>query len=147
LKNIAERIVVRSGTGVVDCPDLPYEIGARAAAPARTRATTIALPSRADVMIDRMTRQRESFWAVVHEPFMSRDITREDLRAVVRHGLEATRGNYKLVVQLFNMPSGDYKRFLNFLRKYQAHMPIHEFRGIPARVIESARRPAVGVAS
>ena len=144
LKNIAERIVVRAGAGVVDCPDLPYEIGARAAAPAR--ATTIALPSRADVMIERMTRQRESFWAVVHEPFMSRDITREDLRAVVRHGLEVTRGNYKLVVQLFNMPSGDYKRFLNFLRKYQAHMPIHEFRGIPVRGSEApaSRRPAVG---
>ena len=58
---------------------------------------------------------------------MSRDLTRDDLR-VVRKGLERTSGNYKVMVELFNMPPDDYKRFLGFLRKYQCHMPFQQFR-------------------
>ena len=37
-------------------------------------------------------------------------------------------GNYKILVQLFNLPSGDYKRFLNFLRKHDCHVPFQPFR-------------------
>jgi hypothetical protein len=32
------------------------------------------------------------------------------------------------MVELFNMPADDYKRFLGFLRKYQCHMPFQQFR-------------------
>jgi hypothetical protein len=32
------------------------------------------------------------------------------------------------MVELFNMPGDDYKRFLGFLRKYQCHMPFQQFR-------------------
>ncbi len=32
------------------------------------------------------------------------------------------------MVELFNMPQDDYKRFLGFLRKYQCHMPFQQFR-------------------
>jgi hypothetical protein len=59
---------------------------------------------------------------------MARDLTRDDLRTVVRKGLERTSGNYKVMVELFNMPADDYKRFLGFLRKYQCHMPFQQFR-------------------
>ena len=57
-----------------------------------------------------MTVNGESFWSVVYEPFMSRDLTRHDLRAIVSRGLEHTRGSYKLLVQLFNLQPHDYKR-------------------------------------
>ena len=50
---------------------------------------------------------------------MSRDLTREDLRAIIRKGLERTSGNYRVMVELFNMPPDDYKRFLGFLRRYE----------------------------
>ena len=60
---------------------------------------------------------------------MSRDLTRDDLRALVGMGLQQTSGSYRVLVELFNMPSGDYKRFLNFLRKHQCHMPFQQFRG------------------
>jgi uncharacterized short protein YbdD (DUF466 family) len=59
---------------------------------------------------------------------MSRDMNREDLRNNVRMGLEETRGNYKLLVRLFNMDPADYKRFLNFLRKHHCHMPFQTYR-------------------
>ena len=84
-----------------------------------------------------MVRRGESFWTVVYEPFMSRDLTRDDLRAIVRHGLNLTRGSYKGMAQLFNVPA-DYKRLLNVLRKYQCHLPIQEFRTVSIQV--EARR-------
>src|SRR5690349_10971685 len=94
LKNVAERVVVRTRSGIVNQTDLPREINsaciAVASAPqaVRTRRTS-------EVLLERMFGGGESFWTVVYEPFMSRDITREDLRAIVTAGLEQTRGNYK----------------------------------------------------
>ena len=75
-----------------------------------------------------MVNGGESFWSCVYAPFMARDLTRDDLRTIVRKGLERTSGNYKVMVELFNMPADDYKRFLGFLRKYQCHMPFQQFR-------------------
>ena len=63
---------------------------------------------------------------------MARDLTRDDLRAIVRRGLERTSGNYKVMVELFNMTGDDYKRFLGFLRRYQCHMPFQQFRSAAA---------------
>ena len=68
-----------------------------------------------------------------------RDLTREDLRAIITAGLEQTRGNYKALVQSFNLGQSDYKRFLNFLRKYQCHMPFQRFRSARIRVDEQGR--------
>jgi hypothetical protein len=80
------------------------------------------------MLFERMVTGGESFWSCVYAPFMARDLTRDDLRVVVRKGLERTSGNYKVMVELFNMPGDDYKRFLGFLRKYQCHMPFQQFR-------------------
>jgi transcriptional regulator with PAS, ATPase and Fis domain len=127
LKNVAERLVVRHGGGEIELGHLPMELQAR-------RSTTGAVqlaPTRVDGLIERLTEHRESFWSVVHEPFMARDLTRDDLRAIVRFGLTTTRGSYKSVLQVFNLPPHDYKKFLSFLRKYQVHLPIHEFRALP----------------
>lgn len=54
-------------------------------------------------------------------------------RAVVARGLEQTRGNYKLLVCLFNMPREDYKRFVSSLRNFDCHLPLHTFRARPSR--------------
>jgi hypothetical protein len=59
---------------------------------------------------------------------MNREITRSHVRDVVRKGLEEARGNYKIVLRLFNMESSDYKRFLNFLRKHDCQLPFKEYR-------------------
>ena len=50
------------------------------------------------------------------------------MRGIVRRGLAEARGNYKIVVRLFNMEPGDYKRFLNFLRKHDCQLPFQEYR-------------------
>jgi hypothetical protein len=59
---------------------------------------------------------------------MQREITRSNVREVVRKGLEESRGNYKIVARLFNLEPGDYKRFLNFLRKHDCQLPFKEYR-------------------
>jgi len=135
LRNIAERLTCRCPGGVINADDLPLEVRTGAAridsSPARPAA-----PVPAQALLDRLVLKGESFWDVAYEPFMARDLTREDVRFLVRAGLEQTRGNYKALVQLFNMDPTDYKRFLNFLRKYGCHMPFQRFRMAPGREVE-----------
>ena len=130
LRNFVERLVLRSRDGRIAASDLPVEIApvpqAFAREPARGRMV--------DLMYDRMVTHRESFWEVVYEPFMLRDMTRDDLRDIISRGLEQTRGSYRILVQMFNMAEGDYKRFLNFLRKHDCQMPFQRFRNLPARL-------------
>ena len=141
LKNIAERLVVRWRNNEITPADLPPEVCGRLR-PVEPKSRVTPAAARVDRLFDAMTKHGESFWLAVHGPFMARDVTREDVRDVVRRGLIATRGNYKLLVRLFNMPQEDYKRFLNFLRKHQAHLPIHEFRALSPRVAAVAENEA-----
>jgi hypothetical protein len=64
----------------------------------------------------------------VAAPFKEREIARADVREVIRLGLQEARGNYTIVLRLFNMEAGDYKRFLNFLRKYDCRLPFKDYR-------------------
>ena len=82
---------------------------------------------------ERMIEGGESFWSAVYEPFSTQDLTRDDLRSIVCRGLETTRGNYKIFVRLFNMPECDYKCFLSFLHKHNCHLPVQQFRSVPAK--------------
>ena len=123
LKNFAERLVVRNPTGMVTVADLPMEIQRQ-----RRPATVGVARSAADDLFDRLANHRDSFWSVVYPAFMARDLTRADLRLLLRRGLQQAGGNYKVLVQLFNMPPDDYKRFLNFLRKHDCHVPFQAFR-------------------
>lgn len=89
-----------------------------------------------------MTRGHESFWAAVYQPFMLRDVTRETVRAVVRLALAEARGNYRIVLQMFNLPASDYKRFLSFLQKHECHVPFQLFREMSGGSDSGASRRA-----
>jgi DNA-binding NtrC family response regulator len=131
LRNVAERLVLRA-PNCVEAESLPQEIlrSTRQQIAAETRHTPV-VPTY-QVLFERLITQGASFWSEAYEPFMARDLTRHDIRELVRVGLEHTRGNYKLLVTAFNMPPEDYKKFLNFLRKYQCHVPFQRFRMVPA---------------
>jgi two-component system response regulator AtoC len=144
LKNLAERLVVRARAGVVTPADLPREISGVLGEPAAGSATP-ALKPRAHLLFERMSVGGESFWSVVYEPFMSRDLTREDLRSIISRGLERTGGSYKALVRSFNLEPEDYKRFLNFLRKYECHMPFQRFRSMRVRLSDDSPRDDDGV--
>jgi DNA-binding NtrC family response regulator len=138
LRNVAERLVLKCRSGVIGVETLPSEVvkdGRQALQlSASSNGAVRAVPGVPphQVMFERLTRDGVSFWSEVYEPFMSRDLTRHEVRELVRLGLEHTRGNYKLLVTSFNMPPEDYKKFLNFLRKYQCHVPFQRFRMMPA---------------
>ncbi len=126
LQNVIERLAVAAGNESIKPEDLPIEISARhvtRVTPAHERRRTVA-----DDLYRRLIDERESFWNLVHPLYMQREITRSNVRDVVRKGLEEARGNYKIVARLFNMDSSDYKRFLNFLRKHDCQVPFKEFR-------------------
>jgi two-component system response regulator HydG len=132
LKNIVERLVVRASDAEIEPRDLPLEVLRGSALEQRvsTPPTVTTAPARSasEALFERMVNGGEPFWTAVYAPFMSRDLTRDDVRAIVRRGLERTGGNYRVMVELFNMPADDYKRFLGVLRKYQCHMPFQQFR-------------------
>ena len=91
--------------------------------PKRERRRTVA-----DDLYKRLVDGRESFWTAVYPLYMQREITRANVRDLVRKGLEEARGNYKIVTRLFNMDTRDYKKFLNFLRKHDCQLPFKEYR-------------------
>jgi transcriptional regulator with PAS, ATPase and Fis domain len=129
LQNVLERLVVVGRGPVVQLADLPVELRANR----RCAAASVAVPASVDVVDDlysRLTLQRESFWTTVYPLYMQREITRTHVRDVVRKGLEEARGNYKIMVELFNMEAGDYKKFLNFLRKHQCQLPFKDYRQV-----------------
>jgi transcriptional regulator with PAS, ATPase and Fis domain len=134
LKNVVERIAVRQ-QGRIEAADLPSDLTGQAVTGRpenQDRQRGVA-----DALYEKIIAG-ESFWSVVYEPFMARDLTRKDVRDVVRRGLGATRGSYKLLVRLFNMPVTDYKRMLNFLRKNDCHVAFQAFRTISTDERQSA---------
>jgi DNA-binding NtrC family response regulator len=126
LENVIERLVVKVQRPVVDVDDLSSEVRVQdsvALRPKRERRRTVA-----DDLYKRLIEQKESFWTAVYPLFMDRDITRANVREIVRRGLDEARGNYKIVAKLFNMEPRDYKRFLNFLRKHDCQIPFKDYR-------------------
>ena len=137
LRNVAERLILRRTNGRIDGEAVSREIG-RGGSGTRTQARAakpIETPT-SQVLFERIFKGGASFWSVAYEPFMARDITRRDIRELIRMGLEHTRGNYKLLVTTFNMAPEEYKKFLNFLRKYQCHVPFQGFRMAPTQSVD-----------
>jgi transcriptional regulator with PAS, ATPase and Fis domain len=127
LQNVIERLAVTVANEEIQISDLPMDIRARngngASAPRRERRRTVA-----DDLYKRLIDERQSFWTVVYPLYMQREITKANVRDLVRKGLEEARGNYKIVARIFNMEARDYKRFLNFLRKHDCQVPFKEYR-------------------
>jgi transcriptional regulator with PAS, ATPase and Fis domain len=126
LENVVERLAVSCRTEVAQLEDLPLAV--RATQPGGTRVRIERRRTVADELFKRLTDGNESFWSTVYPLYMHREITRSNVRDLVRKGLTEARGNYKIVVRLFNMPADDYKKFLNFLRKHECQVSFKEFR-------------------
>jgi two-component system response regulator HydG len=139
LRNVVERLFARQRGSVLTAADLPQRDTGRlnpapaAHPPAKAASDAAFSGALVDRLFDRMVKHGEPFWSAVYSLYMFRDLTRSDLRAIVTRGLEATGGSYKMLVQLFNMDPGDYKRFLNFLRKQQCQVPYERFRAVGPR--------------
>ena len=126
LENVVERLTVTVRGPSIRVEHLPPVVrGSHSASPRPSRGRPSSITSD---LYDRMIDGRESFWTAVYPLYMDREITRADVREVIQRGLEEARGNYKIVLRLFNMEPRDYKRFLNFLRKHDCQLPFKEYR-------------------
>jgi transcriptional regulator with GAF, ATPase, and Fis domain len=126
VENVIERLVVTGRREIIQLDDLSPDIrtpGSFGLRPRRERRKTVA-----DDLFKKLVDERQSFWNVVYPLYMNREITKSNMRDLVHKGLEEARGNYKIVLKLFNMDPGDYKRFLNFLRKHNCQLPFKDYR-------------------
>ena len=121
-----EQLVWMSGVDVIDVQHLPPAMRTpnRAALHVRERRRQLA-----DDLYAELASGSFSFWDQVYRLFLSRDITRHDIRELVRKGLITTCGNYRALVKLFGMPEGDYKRFLNFIATHDCGVDARIYRG------------------
>src|SRR5439155_7559540 len=111
-----EQLVWLSTTGVIGIEHLPVSMrsGSEFLKPVDDRRRAVA-----DELYEALVKQGASFWEHVYPMFLARDITRHDLRELVRRGLRESRGRYKSVLTLFGMSSRDYRRFMNFLAAHE----------------------------
>ncbi len=127
LQNVVEQMAWLSGS-----PDEP--IGVDQIPPVLKNTSQSMLPTRerrrqvADELYQALVHGGYSFWEHIHPLFLNRDITRHDVRELVRRGLSASRGSYRTLLQLFGIPPGDYKRFMNFLATHDCRADFREFR-------------------
>ena len=126
LQNLVERLIWTTVGDVIGLDDLPVALQTgrvERIVPVRQRRHQLA-----DELYKSLTEGTLSFWEHVHTLFLGRDLTRHDIRELVRRGLSTTLGNYRGVVGLFGMPPTDYKRFLNFLTRHDGMVDFRPYR-------------------
>jgi transcriptional regulator with PAS, ATPase and Fis domain len=125
LQNVVEQAMWLSRGDLVDLAQLPelIRVPAQPIRPTRERRVQIA-----DELYAALVNGGYSFWDHIYPLFLSRDITRHDMRELVRKGLSTTRGNYRQLLKLFGMANQDYKRFLNFLAAHDCGADFRAFR-------------------
>ncbi len=147
LKNMTERLVVRSHAAAISPDDLPRETRAESAP-----VVAVALPpaqeesaragSQRHVVRGTETAEKlwqrlmagEDFWTVVHQPFKAHELTRDDLAALIDKGLQHTRGSYRALLTTFGLPTSDYKRFHAFLYQQNCNLPVGPYRSAKAAI-------------
>jgi transcriptional regulator with PAS, ATPase and Fis domain len=132
LQNIVEQSIWLSDGELIEAGDLPDAIRSAAGPgiyPRRERRRQVA-----DQLFEALSQGQYTFWDHVHPMFLSRDLTRHDLRELVRRGLAETRGNYRALMPLFGMQPSDYHRFHNFLAAHDCKVDFRAFRGSGATV-------------
>jgi YbgC/YbaW family acyl-CoA thioester hydrolase len=61
----------------------------------------------------------ENFWTAVGDPYLARNLSRSEAQEVIRQGLLDASNSYSLLLSRFNLPRGDYQRFMDFLRHHR----------------------------
>jgi transcriptional regulator with PAS, ATPase and Fis domain len=125
LLNVVEQLLWLTPEDTVRMEHLPMSMrtGPGLMTPPNDRRRQVA-----DDLYEALVRQGASFWEYVYPMFLARDITRQDLRELVRRGLRESRGRYKSLLKLFGMSSRDYRRFMNFLAAHDCGIGVREFR-------------------
>lgn len=136
LQNVMEQLTwLSTEDRSLDVDDLPSALRGEGqeSGPERERRHQVA-----DALYKGVVDGGYSFWRHVHPMFLNRDITRHDLRELIRRGLKVSMGSYRGLLDLFSIPASDYKRFMRLLSTHDCRPDFREFRN-PRR---AADRPA-----
>ena len=142
LLNVLEQLIWLSPNGVIGIEHLPV---AMRTTPQVRMPIDQSRRQVADGLFDDVVRRGASFWEHVYPMFLARDITRHDLRELVRLGLRESRGRYKSMLTLFGMPAPDYRRFMNFLAAHGCSVGVREFRQAAEVTVSPAVEPVYSV--
>jgi DNA-binding NtrC family response regulator len=125
LQNVIEQATWLARGTTITLQDLPELIRnpTPQASPVNERRRQVA-----DQLFEALVAGQYSFWDHVHPLFLDRDITRHDIRELVKRGLRDTKGNYRAVLRLFGMPESDYHRFHNFLTAHACKVDFRNYR-------------------
>lgn len=137
LQNVIEQVVALTNGETVTPEDLPAALVTTAlgtVAPSRDRRRRTA-----DDLYESLVKGEYDFWNHVQTLFLNRDITRHDLREVVRRGLRSTGGSYRALLGHFHLDSTDYKKFLNFLAAHECRVDFREYRAAANGAAPAAR--------
>jgi DNA-binding NtrC family response regulator len=142
LQNLVESLIWTSAADRIEIEHLPA--GIQGAVTGRVLPAQERRRQLADDLYSALVNNTISFWVHVHAMFLNRDITRHDLRELVRRGLAHTNGNYRALLKLFGIDDADYKRFLNFLATHDCSVDYRVYRsGAASGPAPSAPRPLV----
>jgi DNA-binding NtrC family response regulator len=139
LQNVVEQMLAMATTDEVGVAELPATVTAgsrREVHPRQDRRTSIA-----DELYQALVQGKCSFWNDVHPLFTNRDLTRADLRQLIRRGLTATGGNYRALLELFGMGRQEYKRWMNFLAAHDCAVDYREFRQMKVDLSDARLNP------
>jgi DNA-binding NtrC family response regulator len=111
LKNVIERALIESGGVRIQLEHLHLLQPSPVPISKEETGSLVAVE-----LYRRMAAGGESFWDIVHAPFLDRELNRSQVQAIIEIGLGETGGSYKALLPIFGMSESDYKKFMDFLR-------------------------------
>jgi transcriptional regulator with PAS, ATPase and Fis domain len=140
LQNVVEQLASIVRERPVEADELPPAILRQPFAP--TEVIRERRRSKVNDLYDGLTSGELKFWDDVHRLFIGRDITRADLRELIRRGLVASSGSYRGLLRQFGMAQTDYKTLLNFLAAHDCRVDSRRLRSAAAAETTPVRRAA-----
>ena len=139
LRNLTERLALRDSYKPITAAELALNSGSTRVSARAIEPTTAPRPDPVTATVEELWDgliAGGDFWTLVYRRFKAHEITRAELMALVDRGLQETRGSYRALVRLFNMPPTDYKRFHAFLYQQNCNLPVATYRRAadPARL-------------
>ncbi len=137
LRNLIERLAALADGGRIGAAEVeaalslhPLVPGRASEEPARPGSRDAGAPGsrldseeRAARLLEEICATGRTFWDVARARYLDREITREDVRALIALGMTRAGGSYKKTAVLFNLPPADYKRFLDFVHNHDLRAP------------------------
>lgn len=83
---------------------------------------------RVEAIYASLSRAESDFWRLVRDPFLNRDLCRDDVTELLSRFLAENGGSYRRLLQAVGLPDTDYKRLMNFLESHGCKVDFRPFR-------------------